>query len=475
MIKTIGIGVKPKNTRNIFEEIQNKLEKESNLLFFLTFLHLPVGIFLYASGSLGLLHQVVVFSLGLYWAVSTKVKLDRIAYLITYLIGCEILWRMAQTSVFWEIGKYSASFIMIVALIRRGHYMPPALPTVFVLLLIPACAITLLSNDLSIAREKISFNLSGPFFLFISCWFFSYLKLVNLQIRKLFIVLLIPLLTVAFTTLLYTVTTEEISFSTESNFATSGGFGPNQVSSMLGLGVFIGMTCYLMYQNDLKFKFYFALGALFLAAQSVLTFSRGGIYNALGAIVILVLFQMQNINETAKRILPFVLVFVVFFALVFPFLNDFTGGKLSERFEDTETTGRLDIIESDFQILAENPIWGVGLGNAMEYREKYLGRIKSSHTEFSRLISEHGFFGILAILLLISIAGYNFLRQDSVFGRALIAGTVVWCCLFMLNAGMRLAAPSFLWGLSCVNIVGTQLERKRKIIPINNKSTKSLK
>lgn len=462
MIKTISIGARPKNTRNIIEEIQKKLEKESNLLFFLTFLHLPVGIFLYASGSIGILHQMAVLGIGLYWAVSKKMKLDRIVYLLAYLIGCEILWRMAQTSVFWEIGKYSASLIMIVALIRRGHFIPPALPTIFVFLLLPACAITLLSNDFFIAREKISFNLSGPFFLFISCWFFSYVKFFSLQIKKLLIVLLIPLLTVAATTLLYTVTTEEISFSTESNFATSGGFGPNQVSSMLGLGVFIGLACYLLYQNDLKFKFYFALGALFLAAQSVLTFSRGGIYNALGAIVILVLFQLQNINETAKKILPFVLLFVVFFALVFPFLNDFTGGKLSERFEDTETTGRLDIIESDFQILGENPIWGVGLGNAMEYREKFLGRIKSSHTEFSRLISEHGTFGILAILLLISIAAYNFLRQDSILGRALIAGIVVWCCLFMLNAGMRLAAPSFLWGFSCINIVGFQPGQRKK-------------
>lgn len=462
MIKAIGYGLKPKNKHNLIQEVQQRLEKESTQLLFLTLLHLPLGLFLYASGSLGIVHPLVVFGLGIYWAFSKKVSLDRIAYLIAYLVGCEILWRMAGIPIFWEFGKYGSSAIIIFALIRRGHYIPPVLPTIFIVLLIPACIITLSTNDLALAREKISFNLSGPAFLFVSCWFFANLKLVRLQIRKLFILVIIPLLTVAVTTLFFTVSSDEISFSDESNAATSGGFGPNQVSAMLGLGVFIALACYLLHNNDLKFKLYFAIGALFLAAQSVLTFSRGGIYNAIGATIILVFFQLQNITESAKRIVPFILVFVVFLVLIFPFLDDFTGGKLLERFEDTDTTGRAEIIESDFEILSENPIWGVGLGNARIYRESILGKRALSHTEFSRLISEHGLFGIFAVMILISIIAYNFLRQDSVFGRALIAGAVIWCCLFMLNAGMRLAAPSFLWGFSFINIVGFPLEQRKK-------------
>lgn len=135
-------------------------------------------------------------------------------------------------------------------------------------------------------------------------------------------------------------------------------------------------------------------------------------------------------------------------------MNNFTDGKLLERFEETETTHRMEIIESDLQILAENPLMGIGLGNARDYREKFLGFSAASHTEFSRLISEHGIWGIFAILTLILMTSLNMLRIDSIFGRALIAGTVLWCCLFMFNAGMRLAAPSFLWGLSFVTLVG---------------------
>lgn len=472
MIKAIGYGSKPKKQNNFLQEIQKRFEKDSTRLLFLTFLHLPLGVFLYSAGLLGIIHPLAVFGLGMYWAFSKKVKLDRIAYLTAYLVGFEIIWRMAQTPIFWEFGKYGSSLIMIAALLNRKHYKIPVMPAAFIILLIPACLITLVTYDLSFARERISFNFSGPAFLFVSCWFFYHLKVVNLQIKELLIFLLIPLFTVAATTLFYTVSSEDILFSNESNVSTSGGFGPNQVSSMLGLGVFITLACYLLYKNDLKFKLYFAIGALFLAAQSVLTFSRGGIYNALGAIGILILFQLQNISEIAKKIVPFILFFVIFLALIFPFLDDFTGGKLLERFEETGTTGRMELIEADFEILAEDPIWGVGLGNANQYRESILGKQALSHTEFSRLISEHGLFGILALIMLIAIAVNNFFRQNSVFGRALIAGVVLWCCLFMLNAGMRLAAPSFLWGFSFINIVGVQPGQRKNSLKKENQIIK---
>lgn len=468
MIKAIEHGLKPKRQSNYIQEIQKRLEKESNQLLFLTFLHLPLGIVLYNSGVLGILHTFIVFAFGMYLAIAKKIGLDRVAYLTAYLVCSEILWRMSQTTVFWEFGKYGASAIMIVALIRRRKFKMPFLPTVFIVLLIPAVLITFLTSDLEEVREKISFNLSGPFFLFISCWFFSNLKLDRLQIKKLFIVLFIPLLTVATTTLFYTVS-NNVTFNTESNAATSGGYGPNQVSAMLGLGVFVGLACYLLYNNDLKFKVYFAIGALFLAAQGVLTFSRGGIYNAVGAIIILVVFQLQNLTQTAKKIVPFILVFVVFLILIFPFLDDFTGGKLLERFEDTNTSGRIDLIEADFEILSENPFLGVGLGNSKEYRESIVHKGLTSHTEFSRLISEHGLFGVIAVLVLILIAVQCFLKQETIFGRALIAGMVAWCCLFMFNAGMRLAAPSFLWGLCFVNIVGFQLEQRKNSLKNKDK------
>lgn len=459
------ISFKAKNNRIFIKEIQKKVEKESTLLILLTILHLPLGLILYAAGSLGIIHPIGIFALGMYWAVSKKFTLERIVYLIAYLIGCEVLWRMAQTPIFWEFGKYGSALIMITALIRSGYYKIPALPITFIILLFPACVLTITTSTFGEARDQISFNLSGPFFLFISCWFFSYIKFSQLQVKKLFNFIFIPLLTVATTTLFYTVSSGEIEFNTESNFATSGGFGPNQVSSMLGLGVFVGLACYLLYNDKLKFKSYFVLGTLLLAAQCVFTFSRGGIYNAIGAIAILTVFQLNDLTATAKRIPILILTVLFFLLIIFPYMNDFTGGKLEERFEDTETTRRGDIIESDIQILMENPLLGIGLGNAKSYREKYLGYSAASHTEFSRMLSEHGILGVLAILVLILLTILNLIRQNSVFGRAIIAGAVVWCALFMFNAGMRLAAPGFLWGFSFITILRPSVIPRKRLNP----------
>ena len=145
-----------------------------------------------------------------------------------------------------------------------------------------------------------------------------------------------------------------------------------------------------------------------------------------------------------------VLIFLVF---IFPYMNDFTGGKLQERFEDRGTTNRTEIIESDLILFLKNPIFGTGVGESKDYSQKILGFESASHTEFSRIISEHGSFGILALFALALAAIYNLKRQKLSFGKALVGGAVVWSGLFMLNAGMRLAAPAFMWGLSFITII----------------------
>jgi O-antigen ligase len=143
--------------------------------------------------------------------------------------------------------------------------------------------------------------------------------------------------------------------------------------------------------------------------------------------------------------------------VIFPYLNDFTGGALQERFEDKEVSGRSEIVKADASIFAENPILGVGVGDADEARGKYVNyRPAASHTEFSRMIAEHGIFGIFSIGALIFMVVFNFRRQETDFGRALVLGFAAWSALFMLNAGMRLAAPSIILGMIYLTVVNFQ-------------------
>ncbi len=431
----------------------------------LIIIHIPLGLLVHGSSSLSYLHQIAVLLLGLYYASRRHEKLEKVAYVIAYIVGAEVLWRMGYSAIFYYGGKYAAATIMIIALYQRGYLKIPQLPLLYFVFLIPSCFLTLMDNSLSIARGKLSSNMSGPFLLCVSCWFFSNLKISEFQLKKLLLTIIVPLVSVATVTLFFTVTIEDIQFNTESNAATSGGFGPNQVSTMLGLGVFVGLSCYLLFKNSLKDTLFLGVFSIFFTAQSVMTFSRSGVYNAVGATLIVVILQMRSGGQGIRRLLPIVGLGLLFLLLIFPILNNFTDGALQERFDDTGTANRTTIIESDFYLFSENPVLGIGPGNGKAAREELEYKAVSSHTEFSRLVSEHGILGIFSLMALGFATIYNFGQQKSAIGKAFVVGVVAWSSLYMLNSGMRLAAPSIIWGLSFVTI----LTQQKKYLKIESK------
>lgn len=440
--------------RDARDKLFAKAEKESSLLL-LFVLHVPLGVLMYNSTAVAIAHPVVVIGLGLYWALQAKEPISRVAYVVAYLIGVEVLWRMAGAPIYWEFGKYGSSAIMIAALLRRGHVRIPSFPLLYLLLLIPACYITFGIHPWPLTRDRLSFNMSGPICLFVSCWFFSYIQLTEIQVKKLLLYIAVPLLSVAVATLFFTATNPDVQFTNESNALTSGGFGPNQVSAMLGLGVLIAASALLLFKNNARTGIMLGVLALFFAAQSVLTFSRGGIYASVGALAAVAVFQARDFGQFLRRFLPLLAVAAIFLFLVFPGLNDFTGGKLEERFESSDTTNRLTMMELELQVFFENPVVGAGVGGAIDQRYQMSQHFSSSHTELTRLVSEHGLFGVLAIFFLVAATIANLRRQTTRIGKALVAGMIIWSGLFMMNAGMRLAAPAFIWGLSFALVVDT--------------------
>jgi hypothetical protein len=74
-------------------------------------------------------------------------------------------------------------------------------------------------------------------------------------------------------------------------------------------------------------------------------------------------------------------------------------------------------------------------------------RAIAAHTEFSRLLSEHGTFGLVALLVFIGAAVANLRRAVDARSRAVIAGLSAWSALFMMSAAMRILAPSFAFGI----------------------------
>lgn len=432
--------------------VKSKVSRDFLIVMLLTFVHLPLGVTLYNTGSAGIVHPLLVFGFGMFLALKKSVKISHVACFAAYIIGAEVLWRMAGVPTPWEFGKYAAAAIMLAAIFRSHRYEVPKLPLLYLGLLVPSCLIALIETDLSRASTLLSFNMSGPVLLLVSSWFFFKVRISPSEFRRLLVAFVLPLLSVAMSALFYTVTAEDLSFTGESNFSTSGGFGPNQVSSMLGLGVYVSAAGFLIFKKRSKFSVYFAVTALFFATLSVMTFSRGGMYNAVGGIVILLIFGLSDVSTGLRRLVPAVILGALFVLFIYPVLNDFTGGALQERFEDTGTSQRSDIAWTDVEMFMDNPIFGVGVGASYAIREKYSHKAMA-HTEFARMISEHGTFGLAAILVMLAFSIANLRRPNSTPGRAFIAGGLTWACLFMTNAGMRLAAPAFVWGLSFVTIV----------------------
>ena len=55
----------------------------------------------------------------------------------------------------------------------------------------------------------------------------------------------------------------------------------------------------------------------------------------------------------------------------------------------------------EFEAFKENPILGVGVGKLKELRFEKEGIMAATHNEMSRILGEHGSFGLVAFLILL--------------------------------------------------------------------------
>ena len=422
--------------------------RDRYLLLFLG-LHAPMAIVLRSLSDVPRLHALGVFGLGVWWATLGRRPAWAVAA-AAYIGGAEILWRMTGTGLIWEFGKYSASLILLLVFLRLpGHRTTNWTALLYLCLLLPSALITLQELGPSLARDALSFNLSGPLALAVAVLFFSSVQAAAIDLELVVFSLLAPVLGVLAVCTYSTLTAGAIRFYAESNFVTSGGFGPNQVSAVLGLGALLALL--LALQSGQTWKRWALAGlTLWFLVQGVLTFSRGGVINAVVSIGFLLihLVRQPRVRVTALAIL--VLFTFLGAAVIFPRLNEFTGGALQERYSSTATGLRSTLVEEDLALWREHPMLGVGPGMAKYYRAGMLGMEVASHTEFTRLLSEHGTFGLLALLVLVGIAGVTYLKAPSGLEKAWVSALSGWAFIEMSHSAMRIVAISFLFGLAMV-------------------------
>jgi hypothetical protein len=426
------------------------------ILFFAA--HVPLALLMRQYPEIATWHALAILAIGLWWAVSRS-RSDWSIYVCAYITGAEVLWRMEGANVFWEFGKYAVAAILIVRILRARRLSAPIPIVLYFLLLLPSAGMLLAANDLLLVRRDISFNLSGPFTLMISAWFFSRQTLNRQMVLRLFAAFIAPLIGIASITLYATLTAPDILFVNESNLTTSGGFGPNQVSAMLGAGALLCFVCLLEGSVSRKVRLVL-LGLLVLfAVESAMTFSRGGLFIAFTSAMLTALLLMKDRRARIRLVVLGALLFLFGSYVLLPKLDEFTRGYLITRFRNTGPTRRDEIVADDLKTWEDNPVFGVGPGQA-KFRHQSFGRPVAAHTEYSRLVAEHGVFGLAALVLLVVAAAHTITGAGSALDRVVKVMLVSWSLLFMLGDAMRLAAPAFLMGLAFATLFPEAIKLK---------------
>lgn len=419
--------------------------------------HVPLGVACAAMPVVGSVHCFVALAAGVLIAAANVSPVPA-SIAAGYIVGAEMLWRASASGLAYEAGKYGVALVLLASLVRGGRLRPPVAALGYLLLLLASVPLAVAALPAESLRQSLAFNLSGPLSLVLCVWHFHRITLRPKDLTSVLTATAGPVLALSSYVLTNIAGMDAIVIHGDSNDQLAGGFGPNQVSAVFGWGVLAAGA--LLFMTSARPWFKLALSAVALAwlGQAAITFSRGGIYNAAIAALAGALILVRDPRARLRLGIGGALFLTVGLGVLLPRLDSVTDGKLSRRMLDTSLTGRDRIARGDLVLWLEHPVLGVGPG--VTRYERRIARGLPAHTEFTRLLAEHGLFGAGSLALLVLISLRAVMKQRTVLGRAMAAALATWALAYMANAAMRLAAPSFALGLaSAVILVGAPLAR----------------
>jgi len=233
-----------------------------------------------------------------------------------YVGASDVLWRMTNAKVPWEGGKYVFTLTLLVVLARFVRPLRHSFaPLVYLFVLLPSCAIAVWQLGPSLARGEMASTLAGPIALGVAVLAFRQFIATEAEARQLLWAVIGPAVGVAAIASKATIAAGTIKFTGESNFVTSGGYGPNQVSNILGAGA---VCCLLvaLSRTPLRVRVLVLVTGAWLLGQALLTLSRGGVWGFVAAGVCIGLASMLT-SGTRSRVLTVGLVGVLPAVLAF--------------------------------------------------------------------------------------------------------------------------------------------------------------
>ncbi len=403
-----------------------------------------------AVPQIAIVHALVTLAISFSWALSKKHP-ERVIYATAYVSGAEVWWRMNEVwnLLPWELGKYALMGLFILAILQLKKAKLNIMALLFVIALLIPVVRTTFNTSLEQFRDMFIFNLGGHLVLLFGATYFSNIEITRDTLQKLLLALTMPVVLAA-TMALLTVTDlrlsgEMIWMAGASSVLASAWSGANQTSSVLGLGLTAIWLLLLFWKYERgELIRLIVLGSWFLV-QALLTFSRGGVFTAALAVLTATIHIFGSSKKTVRNVFLGVIVIAVFSYIVLPQLDRLTGGSLSQRFSDTDPTGRDVIVLTDLDAFLENPLWGVGPGEMPSYRTHQGIRYLAAHTEYSRMLAEHGLLGAFALILLGIMCWDNYWRSEKIPAtKAAVSALIAWGLFYMAHSATRLVAPAFM-------------------------------
>jgi O-antigen ligase len=391
---------------------------------------------------------------------------------ISYLTGLEILNRSISSSFLpYEIAKYIQIVLILINIIIARTWFNSFVGILIIILMLPS--LILFPANL---YKYFVFNSLGILTLGFVIAFTAYQKISIEHFTKILKAFLFPCITFVTLITLKTPVFSEIDFGLGASFETSGGFGSNQVATLLG-----GSICFLVIMLDQKYYIgnrLITLGLiLYFTLRAFLTFSRGGVIGMVLSVFLSFIFFRKIKQSSVIKLV----VVAAGLLIIFIVSNNITGGMLLLRYQG-ETTGTLSgardkNIESlssgrnnyakvDMSMWVDNLILGVGPGNDQFLRFKYgLYDEGAPHTEATRLLAENGIFGLFINLLLLFWPVYIISRTPDRNMK------FIKCMLFMFayattfHSAMRTGLTPLFYGLASMDInpVSPLLNNDKKI------------
>lgn len=427
---------------------------------------LGVGASLAPSSLAYLVFAVMGYAI---WQVFKTRNLGGIAHIASaYLVSIEVLLRMAGSGLPHEGIKYFVSVILVLGYLlylgKRGLSWAFVL---FMVLLLPSIVLVE-TESFEMSRQYVSANLSGPFALAVAAIYFYKLSLSKENLGATFQAILLPMAAILGFLFIKTPDFDEIEFGNMANYATSGGFGPNQVSSALGLGLMVIVLGYFLkislFNNNMVQMGMIAL----LLFRGLLTFSRGGLLGptlSILAVALISFFFNAEFRALVMRRIYAVGFGLLLLAGAWKYTDNLTGGELARRFDPQSradeytgqvdyfkyTSGRTMIAEIDLRIFADYPLAGIGPGMGFYRRVDYGYDVEvAAHIEQTRLLAEHGVLGLIVLLIMLIFPIVYYYELPYRNSQLILVACFLFAFLYMTHAATRLCMPSFIYGLGLI-------------------------